>query len=292
MLIFLIPFLSITSAWWCNGHMTVAMVAQQDLQKNHPEIFALCEGILAPLNGKLSHNKANTFAETACWPDDIKTFHFNEFDQAHFIDRPFNPQGMVNATGPDVNIIYAIQGIQGTLRSQTVKTAPLETSMALRFLIHFMGDLHQPLHATSLWNKVFPSGDQGGNLFPISYEGINELHALWDSCMGILAEDLNRPLDAQGWEMLDTWTSWAMNNYTREELALELLVTDPTKMSIESYFKAVNYAYTDIQMGGTPSQEYIASRWQIVLRQLALGGYRLADMLTSLLTRGVSGQET
>ena len=137
-------------AWWCNGHMTVAMVAQLDLVKRNPSVFETCNGILAPLNGIFTHNKANTFAETACWADVIKTFHFDEFNNVHFIDRPYNPQGMLNATGSDINIVWAIQNAEGTLKGQTAKTAPLETSMALRFLIHFLGDLHQPLHSTAM----------------------------------------------------------------------------------------------------------------------------------------------
>lgn len=280
----LVALVTVAQAWWCNGHMTVAMVAQQDLLKRNPNVFKICNSILAPLNGKLTHNKANTFAETACWADDIKTFSMYEFDNAHFIDRVLNPQGMVNATGGLANIIWAIENIEGTLKGQTATTAPLETSMALRFLIHFLGDLHQPLHCTTMWSKTFPNGDAGGNLFPIVFnENITELHALWDSCMGVLQNDLNRPLDNNGWESLGSYANWAMTNYTREDLALELAVTDLNKISIESYLKAVAYAYPDIEMGGSPSQEYLTSRWQVILRQIALGGYRLADILIRIL---------
>lgn len=286
MWVFLLQIIKLTQAWWCDGHMTVAMVAQLDLLKSHPDIYSTCQGILAPLNGKLTHNIANTFAETACWPDDIKRYNFNEFDQAHFINRPYNPQGMVNATGSTANIVYAIENIQNTLKAQTAQTAPLETSMALRFLIHFLGDLHQPLHAEAMWSKVFPNGDRGGNLFPIVFTSeITELHALWDSCMGVLSNDLQRPLDANGWTSLETWAGWAMGNFTRADLVVELQEKDLNKISIESYLKAVAYAYTDIQMGGRPSKEYLSTRWQVILRQIALGGYRLADILTSVLTK-------
>ena len=124
----------------------------------------------------------------------------------------------------------------------------------------------------------------GGNLFPIEFNyEINELHALWDSCMGVLENDLERPLDSNSWETLNTWAGWAMNNFTREDLALELSVTDLNKISIESYLKAVAYAYPGITIGSRPSQNYLTTRWQVILRQLALGGYRLADILVSIL---------
>lgn len=283
-MIFLLNLIVSTQAWWCNGHMTVAMVAQLDLLNSHPDVYQTCQGILEPLNGVLTHGEANTFVESACWPDLVKTFSFEAFNNAHFIDRPYNPQGMVNATGPGANIVWAINNILNTLIGQTVQTAPLETSMALRYLIHFLGDLHQPLHATALWSNVFPSGDQGGNLFPIVYDDeIDELHALWDSCIGVLENDLDLPLNQSSWGMVQQWAQWAMGNYTREDLVIELKVTDFNKMSIESYLKAVNYAYEGIEYGGRPSQEYLQTRFQVVQRQLALGGYRLADVLVRVL---------
>jgi hypothetical protein len=276
-------------AWWCNGHMTVAMVAQLDLQANHPEIYSTAQEILAPMSGALTHGVANTFVESACWPDVIKQYNFNEFTNAHFIDRPYNPQGMMNASGAEENVVFAINNLVVTLKAQTVQTAPLETSMCLRFLIHFLGDIHQPLHCVSLWNKVFPSGDQGGNLFPIQFtEDITELHALWDSCIGVYDNDLSLPLNDSSWDVLQIWAQSAMNNYTREDLKNELMVTDFNKISIESFMLAKAYAYEGIQMGGTPSQEYLETRWAVVQRQLALAGYRLSDLLYRTLSKQVS----
>lgn len=59
--------------------------------------------------------------------------------------------------------------------------------MAMRLLIHYVGDIHQPLHCTSRVDKNYPKGDRGGNLFPIPPEGdegdIKELHAAWDSVL-------------------------------------------------------------------------------------------------------------
>ena len=264
--------------------MTVAMIARLDLISRDPDVYIASNALLSPLNGALTHNIANTFAETACWADDIKTHKLTEFNNAHFINRPYNPQGMVNTSASLDNIVWAIQDVENTLRAQNATTAPLESSMALRFLIHYLGDIHQPLHCTSMWSNSFPISDFGGNLFPIVYNSeINELHALWDSCMGVMENDLVRPLNASSWNTLEMWAAWAMNNFTREDLAPELMVKDLTKISIESYLKALTYAYTDIEIGGSPSQDYLTSRWQVILRQIALGGYRLADILIDVL---------
>ena len=50
--------------------------------------------------------------------------------------------------------------------------------------MHYVGDIHQPLHASTRVNSKYPIGDRGGNSFPLtSKDGINELHAVWDSLL-------------------------------------------------------------------------------------------------------------
>lgn len=54
-------------------------------------------------------------------------------------------------------------------------------SLALRLLIHYVGDSHQPLHCMNRVDDEFPKGDAGGNDFPLKYHyDVDELHALWD----------------------------------------------------------------------------------------------------------------
>jgi hypothetical protein len=50
--------------------------------------------------------------------------------------------------------------------------------------MHYVGDIHQPLHASTRVNSQYPSGDRGGNNFPVATnDSINELHAVWDSIL-------------------------------------------------------------------------------------------------------------
>lgn len=52
----------------------------------------------------------------------------------------------------------------------------------MRLLIHYVGDVHQPLHATSRVNHDYPAGDRGGNNVPLpKYETVDNLHEFWDS---------------------------------------------------------------------------------------------------------------
>jgi len=60
----------------------------------------------------------------------------------------------------------------------------LGDSFDLRLLIHFVGDIHQPLHATSRYTSKYPHGDAGGNGFKLtSKDGVTNLHSLWDSVL-------------------------------------------------------------------------------------------------------------
>jgi hypothetical protein len=55
-------------------------------------------------------------------------------------------------------------------------------STAMRLLLHYAGDIHQPLHATSRVNKEYPEGDRGGNSVALpSISGAKNLHSVWDS---------------------------------------------------------------------------------------------------------------
>jgi len=68
-----------------------------------------------------------------------------------------------------------------------------EKSLLIRYLIHVLGDVHQPLHAVELFNEQFPKGDQGGNLFLIKYiNGIENLHKLFDSGADKLSDRITR----------------------------------------------------------------------------------------------------
>lgn len=70
-------------------------------------------------------------------------------------------------------------------------------SLSLRNLIHFVGDIHQPLHAAEGYSKLTPDGDQGGNLFNITYKNhpqANNLHFAWDHMFYQWDVELTSPL--------------------------------------------------------------------------------------------------
>ena len=142
--------------------------------------------------------------ECATFADDIK-FKGGSYQKGwHFIDTPYLDEGGkisdYNFTFDDHNITEAISGIvdwfnqaPGYDQAYIYKTLMQHAwkgkeenaaSTAMRLLIHYSGDIHQPLHCSSRVNHEYPKGDRGGNDFPLTPMGdIKELHAAWDSVL-------------------------------------------------------------------------------------------------------------
>ena len=80
-------------------------------------------------------------------------------------------------------------------------------SIAMRFLIHYVGDMHQPLHDETRIDKQYPDGDRGGNDFPLPYHyGAKELHAVWDKVMYEFHTNPKLPYTPTDWT---TWGGYA-----------------------------------------------------------------------------------
>jgi hypothetical protein len=113
-------------------------------------------------------------------------------------------------------------------------------------------------------------------------EEVKELHALWDSGIGHMQEELERPLTSDGWHKLNMWSEWCMGNNTKESLAEEISVNKISDWSYNTYHSAIEGAYLDVKYNQKPTEEYINKAWETTKRQLALGGYRLAKLLEEL----------
>lgn len=120
----------------------------------------------------------------------------------HFFDQPYYDEGgsaedydFVEADYIVVDALTAltafIRGDSGASSSPYVQQIASymtdeadQISFALRLVIHYVGDIHQPLHVTAEVDSHYPSGDKGGNKEDVpSHDGAYNLHAVWDSVM-------------------------------------------------------------------------------------------------------------
>src|SRR5919205_333788 len=171
-------------AWGPGGHMMVAYIAYQRLNANAKrEVNRLLALPIAPAG--ITANSTD-FVNAAHWADDIRDSpDFKKFAIEHFADFPFSADATPVPTdlpGPD-NVIVALQQNVDVLRTSTDDKA---RAQALRFIIHFVGDIHQPLHCSTRVDSGHTQGDRGGNEFFVSVAGTNgkvnkvKLHSYWD----------------------------------------------------------------------------------------------------------------
>lgn len=275
---------TMSMAWWCHGHMATAMVAQLDLLRDASDKLTRAQKAVSVLAGNLSHNLSDTFVESACWADDIKSYRFLASSTWHYIDLPYSMDGTNAPADNEIeNVVWAIKQGYSTMTGYKRDSAILETALMIRYLIHFVGDLHQPLHASTMFSSKFPSGDRGGNSFKVYFDSqISNLHSLWDSVLGELEQDISRPASTTALADLETFSKGLMSKYTRADLAAELSVTDWNQWAQGSLNLAKQYVYDGITPGGTPSQYYINRGIDVANKQIVLGGYRLADIIRKI----------
>ncbi len=149
-------------AWGPEGHGLVARLAWMQLT---PAAKARVTEILGP---------GQTIVSVASWADEVRPAR-RETANWHFVDIPITAQHLDMARDcPNGDCIVArIEDLRRTIQSPA--TPPEQRREALMFLIHFIGDLHQPLHCAD-------NNDRGGNTVRVVFfEREMNLHALWDS---------------------------------------------------------------------------------------------------------------
>jgi hypothetical protein len=120
-----------------------------------------------------------TLAQAATWPDDMRSDP-SEFWQKtaspwHYVTVPAGSTHASTGAPPEGDAVTALARFATILRDP--KASAADRRMALRFTIHIIGDLHQPLHAGR-------PGDRGGNDVKVSWFGeASNLHSVWDSGM-------------------------------------------------------------------------------------------------------------
>lgn len=106
---------------------------------------------------------------------------------------------VINFTDVTVNSVNVIKNSVNAL-SANINQTTAERALFARYLVHVIGDIHQPLHSVALFNETYPSGDRGGNSLKIKLLDNTDqnLHSFWDSGAFRIQNDswfLVRPLD-------------------------------------------------------------------------------------------------
>jgi hypothetical protein len=154
-------------------------------------------------------------------------------------------------------------------------------SIALRLLIHFMGDVHQPLHAMNRLDSSFPTGDAGGNAFPLTYHyDVDELHALWDTVIYENHNSYKLPFTSDTWVSFGTETNAITTKYSFT--SSEINNVDFYKIAADSFAIGTATAYKGVNMNDVVPQAYQDANKPIAEKQLTIAGLRLAHLMTTI----------
>ena len=296
----LIAFAVPAQAWNARGHMVVAAVAWAKLT---PTAKARATALLKlnPNYAKWTESAAPAdhdviaFMEAATWPDEIRsdqTYSDDGYTPAsptagqitgyadkvlhrswHFKDYPFSPDGTQTEEPFRINAetqIAAASDILGTSASDDAQ------SYSLAWLLHLVGDLHQPLHATSRFTAAIPRGDNGGNGVKVCLPAASlcdtqhssALHSFWDGAVGTS----NRPVSAL-----------ALSARLPAAPATQAAQMSPSEWGLESLRMAKQAAYLN-PVGSGKGPYRLTTSYRTVVgssaeRRIALAGTRLATLL-------------
>jgi len=263
-------------AWFDTGHMVVAEIAYRRLT---PEARRKADDLV----GIASDARTNDFRALACYADDHKSSADAHW---HYTNIFFRQDGKQAKGKPrDENVVWAIDKFTKELSNKNA--GALNRGIALRYLLHFVGDIHQPCHSTALESDKWPQGDRGGNEFklvspPNYHPAPSNMHFLWDGCIGQFKE-IVRPMNDEGQRLLIRYADMAEAASPYEKVKGLVALKAPSDWANESHRLAREVVYMNIRENEVPSSSYITTAQKAALERVALAGYRLAELVNSAL---------
>lgn len=295
-------------SWGCEGHQAVAMIAEKHLNGHAMErANRLLLGV--PIDPSLprwcSSQGLDLMADSATWADDLRKLQ-PEASAWHYIDIPRDaPRGSLDKYCPESTgcVTSAIAKQIELLRNDN--NSPEVRAAALRFVIHFVGDLHQPLHCVS-------NNDLGGNCVPIDFFGnppveknpqfesySPNLHGIWDSSIiqrmkgTETVEQWANALDQQfasqvaGWEKagvnVDDW-AWQSHELADSVVYAKLPVAIPVERpeAVSGCSEDNHVSTRMLNLHEQVSQQYVDAVGPTIDEQIAKAGIRLAMILNQI----------
>ena len=314
-----------TLAWDHPGHMITANVAFSEIERARPELIEkigllfLAHPDTAPFwvaagEAKGAERTRRMFLECARWADDHK---FRPSDRLTWhtarwavVAKDASPNVKAAAAArhgkPAGQAIEALELNFGTVANP--ESPPAERALALCWVLHIMGDIHQPLHVSDLFSKDFPTGNAAGSLSyvldPVNKNPIT-LHILWDSNkfrVPSLAEvdrhtqallkkhprssypelkkhPLSKPDFFRKWalESHQVAKDWGFNLKTLPDPNKD----QPAEKLVEGMVKYILYGISPVKDAPALPDGYWDKLQSTSERRLTLAGYRIADLIIS-----------
>lgn len=234
--------------WGKTGHRTVGEIAANyTSSKANREIKKILDGQSLAL--------VSTFA------DDIKSdSRYKNFNTMHYVNMPFEVKYEDSEKNSEGDLVTGIEKCKAVILDKNA--AKEDKAFYLKLLVHFMGDLHQPMH-------VGRAEDRGGNDIQLQWFGSGtNLHSVWDSKM------------IDGFEMTYTELTNNADKISKEQVKF-LQKGNVVDWVNETQTFAIK-AYASVTVGEKLSYNYSYENFETVRSQLQKGGIRLAKVLNDL----------
>lgn len=289
-------------AWDETGHKITAYIAWQRMT---PDVRERVIKVLlsAPEDSQIGtfyagygsrlpdSRKREFFMVIATWPDIIRDTKF-EVRNKKYANSPWHYSDtfwewkdgkavMVNTVEASGLAMQKLVDFDKVVRSSATDA---EKAIAIAWLEHLIGDIHQPLHMSGKVTDAYPKGDQGGNLFLLTPKGTprdkqENLHHFWDAIIGISQPNAKDQCDA---DYIDPIAQDIIKLYPYDKMKDKL---SPDKFEIwgkESLDIATTEVYKDLNWFEMPSDKYKKRALEISQQRMALAGYRMGDLFNEV----------
>ena len=304
--VFAIIFTSVSFslAWDDTGHKLVSYIAWQQMSpKAREEAVKLL--LSAPEDSDISvfylqdsrseiAKQRELFMIAGTWADIVRDKKFKtrfakyHHGTWHYLDtfwRETNGKVEIvsDLKSDEENALERIVTFDKVLRDNSASDE--DKAIALAWILHLVGDIHQPLHDSGRVTDVEPKGDQGGNLFLLSPKDATgedrlNLHWYWDSIIG---RNVPRFYDACDSDYILPIAQEIMNKFPYSKMQNRLESGQFDKWQQEGFQIASTKLYPPTLIRfQSPSEAYKKQAFQIAQEQIALAGYRLGQMLNQI----------
>lgn len=284
-------------AWDAAGHMLVDQIAWTQTK---PEVRARVEELAKTLENTYNDGQPYNFVTAGCWMDDMRSKKDYAWSKWHYVNIDWTADGVAFVLPEPPHVVWAIGESSKALKAPETTTE--NTAEAVAMIMHFVGDIHQPMHATDRsdhgGNGVLIHGVTFSDLWPGS---VANLHAFWDKAFrfdkadGKIAEAWHgpnvpeRPKTAEEGVIAEQ-AAKIIAKYPASSLTAELARLDPVGWARESHSLGCVSGYP---AGFEPGDhevvelaaDFAAQSREVAERQIAVAGCRLARVLNEALAR-------
>lgn len=304
-------------AYGAQGHMVVAQIAYNEMSKANQALADEYSQLMG--DHMDHEKSPWTFVQSAVWLDLLKQENAPLFSNWHVLDTPYVQPGTNESLieiPPKLelnNIVYALEMSNATLfdtkcsayhfacgRSHIPRrlsknahhSSSWSRSFSMRLMVHLMGDLHAPLHNIDRFSALHPHGDIGGNAFAIKSKlhWVRNIHSFWDDGAGMLMP-MGFPLSEKDKSTLMSKAKAFTAEFPRNNTDIAARMKSApvgaplafSKWSNVSMSLAIHDVYhglkEDSKSPPTMTAAYTKMAQQVVKQEVAIAGYRLADIM-------------